>query len=152
MNKAISIQRQLRSLHQEELVARFSREEGELKKENYLIGYSLSNRFIWETLFDCLWTIFSVSFSQLSSVLTLAQVLAYSPRLPWCQSHFNLVTPLLNYTGVFSHSVVIGVLQYFGWQPTRLFCPWNFPGKNTGVGFHFLLQEVFPTQGSNLCL
>ena len=34
-------------------------------------------------------------------------------------------------------------------EPTRLFCPWNFPGKNAGVGCHFLLQGVFPTQGSN---
>ena len=25
----------------------------------------------------------------------------------------------------------------------------NFPGKNTGVGCHFLLQEIFLTQGSN---
>ena len=25
-------------------------------------------------------------------------------------------------------------------QPTRLPCPWDSPGKNTGVGFHFLLQ------------
>ena len=30
-------------------------------------------------------------------------------------------------------------------------CPWKFPGKNTGVGCHFLLQEIFLTQGSNLC-
>ena len=28
-------------------------------------------------------------------------------------------------------------------------CPWDFPGKNTGVGCHFLLQEIFPTQGLN---
>ena len=34
-------------------------------------------------------------------------------------------------------------------QPTRLQCPWDFPGKNTGVGCHFLLQGIFPTQGSN---
>ena len=27
-----------------------------------------------------------------------------------------------------------------GLQPTKLLCPWNFPGKNTGVGCHFLLQ------------
>ena len=27
-----------------------------------------------------------------------------------------------------------------------------FPGKNTGVGCHILLQEIFPTQGLNLCL
>ena len=36
--------------------------------------------------------------------------------------------------------------------PTRLLCPWNFPGKNTGLGCHFLLQRIFPTQGLNLCL
>ena len=30
--------------------------------------------------------------------------------------------------------------------------PWNFPGKNTGAGCHFLLQGIFPTQGSNPCL
>ena len=39
-----------------------------------------------------------------------------------------------------------------GLEPARLLCPWNFPGKNTGVGCHFLLQGIFPTQGSNLCL
>ena len=27
-------------------------------------------------------------------------------------------------------------------QPTRLPCPWDSPGKNTGVGCHFLLQCV----------
>ena len=26
------------------------------------------------------------------------------------------------------------------WQPTRLPCPWDSPGRNTGVGCHFLLQ------------
>ena len=30
--------------------------------------------------------------------------------------------------------------------------PWDFPGKSTGVGCHFLLQRIFPTQGSNLGL
>src|SRR5574337_797045 len=30
-----------------------------------------------------------------------------------------------------------------------LLCPWNFPGKSTRVGCHFLLQGIFPTQGSN---
>ena len=29
-------------------------------------------------------------------------------------------------------------------------CPWNSPGKNTGVGSHSLLQGIFLTQGSNL--
>ena len=31
---------------------------------------------------------------------------------------------------------------------TKLFGLWNFPGKNTRVGYHFLLQGIFPTQGS----
>ena len=34
-------------------------------------------------------------------------------------------------------------------QPARLLCPWDFPGKNTGVGCHFLLQGIFATQGSS---
>ena len=33
-----------------------------------------------------------------------------------------------------------------------LLCPWNFPGKNSGVGCYFLLQETSPTQGSDLHL
>ena len=36
-----------------------------------------------------------------------------------------------------------------GLWPTSLLCPWGFPGKNTGAGCHFLLQGIFPTQGSN---
>ena len=39
-----------------------------------------------------------------------------------------------------------------GLQPARLFCSWNFPGKNTGVSCHFLFEGIFLTQGSNLCL
>ena len=34
----------------------------------------------------------------------------------------------------------------------RLLCPWDFLGKNTGVGCHFLLQGIFPTQWLNLHL
>ena len=34
-------------------------------------------------------------------------------------------------------------------HPTRLLHPWDSPGKNTGVDYHFLLQEIFQTQGSN---
>ena len=37
-----------------------------------------------------------------------------------------------------------------GVEPTRLLCLWDFPGKNTGVGCHFLPQGIFLTQGSNL--
>ena len=43
-------------------------------------------------------------------------------------------------------------LQSHELQPAMFLCPWDFPGKNTGVGCPFLLQGIFPTQGSNLCL
>ena len=32
---------------------------------------------------------------------------------------------------------------------TKLLCPWDSPGKNTGVGCYSILQGIFPTQGSN---
>ena len=34
-------------------------------------------------------------------------------------------------------------------RPHGLYSPWNSPGQNTGVGSLFLLQAIFPTQGSN---
>ena len=54
-----------------------------------------------------------------------------------------------------SRPVMSNCLQPHGLQrpppPPRLLCR-SFPGKNTGVGCHFLLQGLFPTQGSDLCL
>ena len=35
-----------------------------------------------------------------------------------------------------------------GLWPTSFLCPWNSPGRNTGVGCHCLLQGIFPTQES----
>ena len=34
-------------------------------------------------------------------------------------------------------------------QPSRLLCPWDFPGKSTGLSCHFLLHGIFLIQGSN---
>ena len=39
-----------------------------------------------------------------------------------------------------------------GLKPARPLPPWDSPGKNTGEGCHFLLQGIFPTQGSNSSL
>ena len=36
-----------------------------------------------------------------------------------------------------------------GLWPARFLCPWDSPGKNTGTGYHFLLQGIFPIQGLN---
>ena len=50
-----------------------------------------------------------------------------------------------------SRSVVSYSLRPHGLQPTRLLCPWDFPAKNTGVGCHFLLQEILKPC-SNPCI
>ena len=39
-----------------------------------------------------------------------------------------------------------------GLPPTRLLCPWDSPGKNTGAGCHSLLHGIFLTRGLNLGL
>ena len=45
-------------------------------------------------------------------------------------------------------SVMSDSLGLYGLQPARFLCPWDSPGKNTGVDCH-ALQGIFPTQGSN---
>ena len=41
-----------------------------------------------------------------------------------------------------NHSVMSDSEWPHGLQPTRLLCPWDFPGKSTGAGCHCLLQET----------
>ena len=53
---------------------------------------------------------------------------------------------------LFSHSVVVHSLRPHGLLSTRLLCPWDSPGMDTGVDCHSLLQGIIPTQGSNLHL
>ena len=46
-------------------------------------------------------------------------------------------------------SVVSGSLRPQGLWPAKLLCPWDSPGKDTGVGKHSLLQGIFLVQESN---
>ena len=62
-----------------------------------------------------------------------------SPRTLFCWIYISMV-------------VMIRLLWPHGMSPARLLCPWDFPGKNSGVGCHFLFQGIFLTQGSNLPL
>ena len=67
----------------------------------------------------------------------------------------NLVAfPQLKHEDKCVCSQLLGHVTIFdSMEPTRLLCPWNFQNKNTGVGNgNFLLQGIFPNQGSNLCL
>ena len=53
------------------------------------------------------------------------------------------------HANVLSHSVVSNSFRPHGLWPARLLCPRDSPGKNTGVGCHFLLQGIFPTHRLN---
>ena len=57
-----------------------------------------------------------------------------------------------NSSAIHAYSVVSDSLQPYGLQPAGLLCPWDSPGKVTGLGSHALLQGIFPTQGLKLCL
>ena len=88
---------------------------------------------------------------QFKSIISLALSFISSPtvtsRHDYWKNHQEVC--------MLSHSVVSDSFQSHGLKPTMFLRPWDFPGKNTGVGCHFLLQGIFPTQGSNphlLCL
>ena len=55
-----------------------------------------------------------------------------------------------------SHSIVLlqllCVVTCCNSLSCRLLSPWDFSNRDTGMGYHFLLQGTFPTQGSNLGL
>ena len=70
------------------------------------------------------------------------------PLFMWvlCHSIFFTIFFTLSLKRVLSH---VQLLQFHEPQPTRLLCPWDSPGKNTGVGCHFLLQGNFLTQELN---
>ena len=58
------------------------------------------------------------------------------------------ICSLICASGSVSHSVMSdSVLPHVARQAPL--CPWNSPGKDPGVGCHFLLQGIFLTQGSN---
>ena len=84
--------------------------------------------------------------SELTIQLVLANGHKYTAKL------------IINYKQLLSYvhacSVVSNSLQPHGLcsLPGLVLCPWDFPGMNTGVGCHFLLQGIFPIQKSNLHL
>ena len=94
-------------------------------------------------------------YSHSVSCLFILSVFSFAVQklLSLIRSHFfHLIfsTPCV-WKWKWSHSVVSDSLWPHGLQPARLFCPWDSPGKNTGVGCHALLppQGIFLTQGLN---
>ena len=76
---------------------------------------------------------------------------------PWTAVHqasppFTISQNLLKFMSVesmmpFNHLIPCRVSLFYDSMDctTRLFCPWDFPGKNTGVSCHFLLQGILLT-------
>ena len=53
---------------------------------------------------------------------------------------------------MFSCSVVSDCLQPHELYPTRFLCPWDFPGKNTGVGCHSLSSNRSSRTRNRICV
>ena len=101
--------------------------------------------YIWRTF---LWDKFNVShFYKFDNTKTQRNVSKFQQR-----RHKRTATSMHRGACVVSQSVESDSLWPCRLQPTRLPSPWDAPGKNTGVGCHSLLQEIFPNQGSNLGL
>ena len=74
----------------------------------------------------------------------------------WCyhlrllSDSFGCYRQISKYSNIV-HACSVTQLCLALWDPMFL-CPWNFPGKITGVGCHFILQGIFLAQGWNLHL
>ena len=72
---------------------------------------------------------------------------------PWgCKE--SDTTERLSLSFHFSYMLVVQscpiICNSMDFATTSLLCPWNSPGKNAGVGCHFLLQRIFPTPLSHM--
>ena len=79
-----------------------------------------------------------------------ARVLTLTLKLFSAQLLTTLISRLFK-----MYSIMFSCIQLFVTLrdiATRLLCPWDSAGKNTGVGCHALLQGIFLTQGLNPCL
>ena len=60
----------------------------------------------------------------------------------------KVFTPMeCSFQGVCSSLSRVQLSATHGLLPTRLLCPWDYPGKNTEVGYHSLLQRDLPNPG-----
>ena len=92
----------------------------------------------------------SATHTHTSPLISISSTLKSSEHrgaFPMLYSRFSLVSWYESES--VSCSVRSDCLQLHGLEPTRLLCPWNSPGQNTGVGSCSLLQGIFSPQGSN---
>ena len=98
------------------------------------------------------------SYLQHSSLISLQIICRhrFSFRFPWILRGWTPAAWWATVPGVVKDQRGLSTEeQEYGQSPARLLCPGDFPGKNNGVGCHFLLQGIFPTQESKprlMCL
>ena len=109
------------------------------------IGYSLSGFFVEPLHPPQLPSGLFYSSSKSSTLYTLNLYFWYSTLL-WNIESFGACVCVCVCT---LNQVQFFVTPFTLAHQDRLLCPWDCPGKNTGVDCHFLLQGIFPTQGSN---
>ena len=99
----------------------------------WVLWYILYRKAMW------IQKIWWLSQGHTSNMLIWIELRSFSPKIQ-CYCHCILQTfwkqVELLLLLLFSCTVVSDSLE-----PTRLLCPWDFPGKHTGVGCHFLLQS-----------
>ena len=85
----------------------------------------------------------------LLAVLRLISSMLGSPGWIFCLFLFSLCTLIMGVPLLarISCSIKSSSFRPQGLQPAKLLCPWHFPGKNTGVHYHFLLQGNLPDPG-----
>ena len=70
-------------------------------------------------------------------------VFVHFQHLSWYLAHCRMCVCMCSVASVVSSCATHGL------ETRRLLCPWDSPGKNTGVGCHVLLQGTFQIQGLN---
>ena len=67
--------------------------------------------------------------------------------VPYTSSFLILETKAVMFLTVAQSRSQVRLLRSHGMQPARFLCPWDFPGKNTGVGCHFPPPKDLPESG-----
>ena len=112
----------------------------------FLIGCMIFQWIMYHNLTSVLLVVIQVQ--PLPQVNTIIKVLYSQLRKHMCRYKIHSWKSLC----VLSCFSMSNSMRPYGLSPTRLLCPCDSPGKNSGVGCHALLQGIFLTQESNLRL
>ena len=128
-------------------------------RQRSLVGYSLWSCKESDTT-ERLSTASTKQFSKLLIEETIFSPLCILVSIPWTfKNKLEIWVPAIEIPTCLIWNVLCSLASNSLWpygpcgpSLARLLCPWDFPGKNIGVGRHLLLQGIFPIQGLNPCL